>query len=243
MKEDHNKPFKVVVFGEAGVGKSALSIRYVCQDFTTTYNPTIEENYQTDIEVDGSPVKVEVIDTAGNDVFRRMRDQYIKNGDGFLLVYSITDRWSSHSLTAFREQILAAKRQKDKIIPEIPLVLVGNKCDLEGEREVSYQDGKRMAANFSCPFFETSAKNDISVDEVFTNLTRQMKVSRENSTRKTFLRETGRFSFRNISLRERKCKGKLQALRTAETPSTDPMRRRSRTFRGFVCGARTLGTA
>lgn len=56
-----------------------------------------------------------------------MRDQYIKNGDGFLLVYSITDRWSSHSLTAFREQILAAKGQKDKIIPEIPLVLVGNK--------------------------------------------------------------------------------------------------------------------
>ena len=56
-----------------------------------------------------------------------MRDQYIKNGDGFLLVYSVTDRWSSHSLTAFREQILAVKRQKQRIIPEIPMVLVGNK--------------------------------------------------------------------------------------------------------------------
>ena len=61
------------------------------------------------------------------DVFRQTRDQYIKNGDGFLLVYSITDGWSSHSLAAFREQILAVKGKTDKIIPEIPLVLVGNK--------------------------------------------------------------------------------------------------------------------
>jgi len=242
MKDDHNKPFKVIVFGEAGVGKSALSIRYVCQEFSSTYEPTIEDKYQTDIEVDSCPIKVEVIDTAGNDVFRRMRDQYIKNGDGFLLVYSVTDRWSSHSLTAFREQILAVKRQKQRIIPEIPMVLVGNKCDLEDERQVSYQDGKKIAASFFCPFFETSAKNDIGVDEVFTNLARQIKESKAGSTRKAFMRERGRFSLRNMSSRERKCKDRLQALRSSETPSSAPTRRRSGSFRGFICGARTLGT-
>jgi len=242
MKDDHNKPFKVIVFGEAGVGKSALSIRYVCQEFSSTYEPTIEDKYQTDIEVDSCPIKVEVIDTAGNDVFRRMRDQYIKNGDGFLLVYSVTDRWSSHSLTAFREQIFAVKGQKHKIIPEIPMVLVGNKCDLEDERQVSYQDGKKIAASFFCPFFETSAKNDIGVDEVFTNLARQIKESKAGSTRKAFMRERGRFSLRNMSSRERKCKDRLQALRSSETPSSAPTRRRSGSFRGFICGARTLGT-
>jgi len=242
MKDDHNKPFKVIVFGEAGVGKSALSIRYVCQEFSSTYEPTIEDKYQTDIEVDSCPIKVEVIDTAGNDVFRRMRDQYIKNGDGFLLVYSVTDRWSSHSLTAFREQILAVKGRKHKIIPEIPMVLVGNKCDLEDERQVSYQDGKKIAASFFCPFFETSAKNDIGVDEVFTNLARQIKESKAGSTRKAFMRERGRFSLRNMSSRERKCKDRLQALRSSETPSSAPTRRRSGSFRGFICGARTLGT-
>ncbi|KAJ7326118.1 Ras of Complex, Roc, domain of DAPkinase [Desmophyllum pertusum] len=152
MTDDQVKPFKVIVFGEAGVGKSALSIRYVCQEFSSTYDPTIEDNYETDIEVDGCPIKVEVIDTAGNDVFRRMRDQYIKSGDGFILVYSIADRGSSHSMTAFHEQIIAAKGEKVKIIPQIPIILVGNKCDLDDEREVSYQDGKKIAATFSCPF-------------------------------------------------------------------------------------------
>jgi len=56
-----------------------------------------------------------------------MRDQYIKSGDGFLLVYSVTDRWSFHALTAFREQILSIKGQKHRILPDIPLILVGNK--------------------------------------------------------------------------------------------------------------------
>lgn len=59
-----------------------------------------------------------------------MRDQYIKSGDGFLLVYSITDHLSSHSITAFHEQIIAARGEKDKIIPQIPIVLVGNKVRL-----------------------------------------------------------------------------------------------------------------
>ena len=56
-----------------------------------------------------------------------MRDQYIQSGDGFLLVYSVTDRWSFHALTAFREQILTVKGQKHRILPDIPLILVGNK--------------------------------------------------------------------------------------------------------------------
>lgn len=60
-------------------------------------------------------------------MFRRMRDQYIKSGDGFLLVYSITDRSSSTAITSFHEQIVAAKGKKDKIIPQIPIILVGNK--------------------------------------------------------------------------------------------------------------------
>lgn len=242
MKDSHKKPFKIVVFGGAGVGKSALTIRYVFQEFSKAYDPTIEENYHTSIELDGSPVKVEVIDTAGNDVFRRMREQYIETGDGFLLVYSVIDPCSTTSLTNIQEQILSVKGQKDKIIPEIPLVLVGNKCDLEDERKISYEDGKKIAAEFSCPFSETSAKNDIGVDEVFSNLARQIKEFREQSKRKYFLRDRRRFFSRNMSLRERKRKKeKLHALRTVETPSTAPMRRRSHSFRGFVCGAGSLG--
>lgn len=59
-----------------------------------------------------------------------MRDQYVKSGDGFLLIYSITDHSSSQSVAAFHEQIIAARGERDKIIPQIPLVLVGNKVRL-----------------------------------------------------------------------------------------------------------------
>lgn len=245
MNENHDmpdcKPFKVIVFGEAGVGKSALSIRYVCQEFSDSYDPTIEDNYETDIEVDGYPIKVAVVDTAGNDVFRRMRDQYIKNGDGFLLVYSITDRSSSTAIASFHEQIVAAKGEKDKIIPQIPIILVGNKSDLDDEREVSYQDGKKIAATLCCSFFETSAKNDIGVDEVFANLAKQMRESRADSVRKAFIKDRHRFSLRNLSLKERKYKERLQALRTGETKSKLSRRATGR-FRALICGARSLGT-
>lgn len=119
---------------------------------------------------------------------------------------------------------------------------VGNKCDLEDGREVSYLDGKKIAASFSCPFFETSAKNDVGVDEVFINLARQMKEARADSVRKAFIRERRRFSLRSMSLRERKCKEKLQALRPNETASSVPRRKRGSMLRGFICGAGNLGT-
>ena len=116
-------------------------------------------------------------------------------------------------------------------------------CDLEEERVVSFQDGKKMAENFSCPLFETSAKNDTCVDEVFSCLARQMKASRAVSTRKAFKRDQQRSSLRHLPFREKKCKGRLERLRQSESsPSSVPTRRRAGSFRGFICGARTLGT-
>ena len=120
------------------------------------------------------------------------------------------------------------------VILFIYLFIIFLQCDLEDEREVSYQEGKKIAANFSCPFFETSAKNDIGVDEVFRNLARQMKESRAESTRKAFMRERCRFSLRKMSLRKRTCKEKLQAFRLSETPSSDPIRRQIGVFRSFI---------
>lgn len=119
-------------------------------------------------------------------------------------------------------------------------VTICTQCDLEDERKVSYQDGKKIAAAFSCPFFETSAKTDIGVDEVFTNLARQIKESKAPSKRNYFLREGGRFSLRKRKSKEENS-GREKRLRPA--PSSEPLPRRSTTLRGFVCGARTMGTS
>jgi GTPase KRas protein len=82
-----------------------------------------------------------------------MRDQYIRSGQGFLCVYSITSRSSFEAITNFREQILRVKDEES-----YPMVIVGNKCDLQKDREVSTSEGRELAKSFDAPFVETSAK-------------------------------------------------------------------------------------
>lgn len=84
------REFKVVVLGSGGVGKSALTVQFVSGNFMEKYDPTIEDFYRKEIEVDQAPCVLEILDTAGTEQFASMRDLYIKNGQGFVVVYSIT---------------------------------------------------------------------------------------------------------------------------------------------------------
>jgi GTPase KRas protein len=99
-----------------------------------------------------------------------MRDQYMRTGQGFVLVYAITSRSSFDEIQTFREQIL---RVKDK--DRVPIVLVGNKCDLESERQVTTGEGQDLAKSFGCPFFESSAKARINVEESFFSVVREIR--------------------------------------------------------------------
>jgi len=99
-----------------------------------------------------------------------MREQYMRTGEGFLLVYSITSRQSFEEIMTFQQQIL---RVKDK--DYFPIIVVGNKCDLEGERQVSKQEGESLARSFGCKFIETSAKSRINVDNAFYDIVREIR--------------------------------------------------------------------
>lgn len=98
-----------------------------------------------------------------------MRDLYMKNGQGFVLVYSITAQSTFNDLMDLREQILRVKDTED-----VPMILVGNKCDLEDERVVGKDQGQSLARSFNCSFLETSSKAKINVQEVFYDLIRQI---------------------------------------------------------------------
>ncbi|XP_005105335.1 ras-related protein Rap-2a [Aplysia californica] len=166
------KEYKVVVLGSGGVGKSALTVKFVSGTFMEKYDPTIEDFYRKEIEVDTAPSVLEILDTAGTEQFASMRDLYIKNGQGFVIVYSIISVQTFQDIKTMREQI-----QRVKGVDRIPIILVGNKSDLDSQREVSAADGAALAQHWGCPFLETSAKSTNNVNEVFIEIVREMNSS------------------------------------------------------------------
>jgi len=163
------REYKLVVLGSGGVGKSALTVQFVQGIFVEKYDPTIEDSYRKQIEVDEQNCMLEILDTAGTEQFTAMRDLYMKNGQGFILVYSITAQSTFNDLTDIKDQIL---RVKD--VPDVPMVLVGNKCDLEDERVVGKDQGQGLANDWRVRFMEASAKKKINVNQIFFDLVRQI---------------------------------------------------------------------
>lgn len=166
------REYKVVVLGSGGVGKSALTVKFVSGTFMEKYDPTIEDFYRKEIEVDSAPSVLEILDTAGTEQFASMRDLYIKNGQGFLIVYSITSLQTFQDIKTMKDQIVRVKGADN-----VPMILVGNKCDLEHQREVPAAEGESLAQFWGCPFLETSAKNTQHVNEVFIEIVREMNTS------------------------------------------------------------------
>ncbi|OAA32398.1 Ras-like protein [Moelleriella libera RCEF 2490] len=128
------------------------------------------DSYRKQCMIDEEVALLDVLDTAGQEEYSAMREQYMRTGEGFLLVYSITSRQSFEEITTFQQQIL---RVKDR--DYFPMVVVGNKCDLEGEREVTRQEGETLARSFNCTFIETSAKSRINVDRAFYDIVREIR--------------------------------------------------------------------
>lgn len=161
------KELKLVVVGGGGVGKSALTIQLIHSHFVDEYDPTIEDSYRKQVVIDNEVQVLDILDTAGQEEYSAMREQYMRTGEGFLLVYSITSETSFEELMTYYQQI---QRVKDS--DYVPIVIVGNKSDLEDERQVSYEDGMKLAKQLNSPFMETSAKQNINVEEAFYTLSR-----------------------------------------------------------------------
>jgi len=166
------KRYRIVVLGDGGVGKSALTLQYVQHNFIDYHDPTIEDAYQQRTVIDAEPCLLDILDTAGQVEFTAMREQYMRGGEGFIICYSITDRHSFMEAEEYRSLILKVRAQEN-----VPLVLVANKADLSsaGQRRVSPEEGEDLAEKFHCPFLETSAAHRSHVDEVFQTLVREIR--------------------------------------------------------------------
>ena len=192
---------KLAVLGTGAVGKSALTIMFINNHFVEVYDPTIEDAYRKQIQIDSNPYLLDIMDTAGQEEYSAMRDQYMRHGDGFLLIYSIDNRTSFQELGELRSQVLMCK---DKL--KVPMVLVGNKCDLEEHRQVTTQEGKDLASQWGIPFFETSALMRHNVDETFHQVVREVAAEFPEQEKKKKKKKIGSNPFSGLEKKLSDCR-------------------------------------
>lgn len=154
---------KFLTLGETNVGKSSLLCRFVENNFKEDLGPTLGVEFkQKEILIDNQPVLIQVWDTAGQERFRTITPSYFQKVDGVLVIFDITDQNSFDNLSYWLNT-LSVYTQLDKIVT----VIVGNKTDLSSKRVVSAQQGQQLAEKSKLQYFESSAKSNSNVTEIF----------------------------------------------------------------------------
>lgn len=190
----------IVMLGVGGVGKTALVVRFVTGRFLNEYDPNLEMTYEKEIQIGENDVSLQILDTAGN-----ADASYIKRGEGFIIVYSITDHYSFEAARQLVKLIKEVRKSEGEF--QVPILLVGNKRDLRRGRSVAKEEARETASEFSCSHYETSAASNTNVQMIFYNLVFQirfMKQSRQRSlsaqAHNGFLSSMKRHLFRRGSL-------------------------------------------
>ncbi|XP_072508437.1 ras-related protein ralB-B-like [Notamacropus eugenii] len=165
---------RVIMVGSGGVGTSALTLQFMYDEFVEDYEPTKADSYRKHVLLDGEEVQTDILDTAGQEDYAAIRDNYVHNAEGFLLVFSITEHESFTATAEFRGQILHVKAEEDKI----PLLAMGNKSDLEEGRPIPMEKFRSKAEELGVQYVETSAKTRASVDKVFFDLMREIRAKK-----------------------------------------------------------------
>ena len=166
--EEEEIKIKIMLLGESQIGKTSLIQRYVKNNFNLSYITTVGIDFQLkQIKMNNKSIKLQIWDTAGQERFKNITKSYFHSSDGFIVGYDITSRLSFTNVSTWLKEI------NDNAPEEIQKILIGNKCDLN-EREVTTEEGQKLAEESGMKFFETSAKNDINVKETFESITKDI---------------------------------------------------------------------
>ena len=157
--------YKVIIIGDTGVGKSNILSRYVKDEFSSNSKSTVGVELGIKfLKIKNTNTKIQIWDTAGQERYKAITSSYFKGSNGCFIVYDITSESSFNNIENWYAEI---QKETSK---DIPILLVGNKCDLEDERKVPIEKGKEKAKNLNCAFFETSALKKINIDKIFEEL-------------------------------------------------------------------------
>ncbi|KAH8724576.1 P-loop containing nucleoside triphosphate hydrolase protein [Phaeosphaeriaceae sp. PMI808] len=176
---DENSRITITVCGDGGCGKSSITLRLVRSQWTSEYDPTIEDSYSVTRAVDGVPYYLMLTDTAGQEEYRGLWAASNLKSDAFLLVYDITSSDSLNALDYFMEMIdMEEEGRLDQGKTPPVKIVAGNKCDLQGQRQIKAKDGLEWARKRKCGFMETSAREMVNIEETFALLVRRVVEAR-----------------------------------------------------------------
>ena len=157
--------YKIVIIGDTCVGKSNILSRYLNNEFTSNTKSTVGVELGIKfLKIKNTSTKIQIWDTAGQERYQAITSSYFRGSDGCFIVYDITNETSFNNIEKWFDKI---HEENDK---EIPVIIVGNKCDLENERKVPTDKAKEKAQNLKCAFYETSALKAINIEQIFEEL-------------------------------------------------------------------------
>ncbi len=173
--QSYSYVFKYIIVGDSAVGKSCLLLQFTDKRFKSTHDLTIGVEFGSrTVQINEKAIKLQIWDTAGQESFRSITRSYYRGSIGALLVYDITKRQSFENLQKWMEEM------KENAYSKMTTILIGNKVDLETERQVSYEEGQAFAKKHDLVFYETSAKSAHNVEKAFLAITQQIYSNLEN---------------------------------------------------------------
>ena len=198
----NNDEKKLLTLGETTVGKSSFINYFIDKKFSLNYLPTLGFDFKVKkINLpNGKNVKLKVFDTAGQERFKSMSLNHLKKVDGILLIYDITNKATFENITKWINDIRQSRGKT------LPVVLCGNKCDLEDRRVIPTEMGKKKAEENGMSFIETSCKDGINIDEAFMELVKLIfNNSDENEGRDTVQISRETFKSKNVNNGKSSC--------------------------------------
>lgn len=170
LSPDYDYLFKLLLIGDSGVGKSCLLLRFADDTYTESYISTIGVDFKIrTIELEGKTVKLQIWDTAGQERFRTITSSYYRGAHGIIVVYDVTDEATFNNVKQWLQEI------ERYACEGVNKLLVGNKADLTGSKQVDYEAAKQFADQLNIPFLETSAKDATNVEQAFLTMAKQIK--------------------------------------------------------------------
>nr|ABD65444.1 Rab35 [Suberites domuncula] len=177
MAREYDHLFKLLIIGDSGVGKSSLLLRFADNLFSGTYITTIGVDFKIrTIDVNGEKVKLQIWDTAGQERFRTITSTYYRGTHGVIVVYDVTNGESFVNVKRWLQEI-------DQNCDVVNRILVGNKNDCPERKVVQTEDATKFADQIGIQLFETSAKENLNVEEVFYAITRLVLQTKKDSAK------------------------------------------------------------